>query len=274
MITAWVALLGICFGSFINAFVWRLYERDFAKKKSFKDKDLSITKGRSMCVHCGHQLKSIDLIPILSWISVGGKCRYCKKKISAQYPLVELTTMLTFILSWIFWPYEFNLVGYLVFAVWLVCIVIFMALLVFDVRWMLLPNRLVFPLYGLAGVFVALRFIQESDPMILLNAVVGAAIGGGLFYVLFQMSDGAWIGGGDVKLGFALGALVGGPLNAFLLLFIASFLGSISALPQLTKSKSGAGSYRIPFGPFLIVAAIIVQLFGTVIFDWYTAQFL
>src|SRR4051812_7602742 len=103
MIYAILVVLGLCFGSFVNALVWRIHEQaeQGSKKKpnkSYIDK-LSIRKGRSMCPHCRHELKALDLLPVVSWLALRGKCRYCGKPISVQYPLVELLTACLFVTS-------------------------------------------------------------------------------------------------------------------------------------------------------------------------------
>lgn len=271
MIVVVLILLGLCWGSFINAFVWRLREQSLPKsKQKHKGKDLSISRGRSMCVDCGHQLSAKDLVPILSWVSVKGKCRYCKKPISWQYPLVELVTAVLFVSSYIFWPNDISGIEIGVFSIWLTVIVGFMALIVYDLRWMLLPNKIVFPMYGLATAFVILSALDQQSISPILNSLYGILIGGGIFYVLFQVSKGAWIGGGDVKLGFLIGAIIGGPWAAFIMLFLASLLGTIVTVPLLALKKAKRGT-RIPFGPFLIISAIIVQLFGQKIIDAYLA---
>src|SRR5665213_2769212 len=97
MIIALLALLGLVFGSFVNALVWRLHEQEVLlekrKKPSKKQLEkLSILNGRSMCPHCKHELAIKDLVPLFSWIALKGKCRYCGKPISWQYPVVELLT--------------------------------------------------------------------------------------------------------------------------------------------------------------------------------------
>lgn len=224
-----------------------------------------------MCVDCGHTLTVRDLVPVLSWVALHGKCRYCKKPVSWQYPLIELATALLFMVSYVLWPNQLNGWEIAAFAAWLACIVGFMALIVYDLRWLLLPNKIIFPLYGAAAVFVLARTFGEMSFQPVVQAAAGVAIGGGIFYLLFQISGGKWIGGGDVKLGFLLGALVGGPLPAFLLLFTASVLGSLLAVPLLIAGKAGRRT-RIPFGPFLITGAIVTQLFGTDIIRWYTAM--
>ena len=102
MIIAVLAVLGLVFGSFVNAFAWRLHEQEslLEKKKKPSAKQLaklSIVKGRSMCPECKHELAAKDLIPVFSWITLKGKCRYCGKPISWQYPAVELATALLFV---------------------------------------------------------------------------------------------------------------------------------------------------------------------------------
>lgn len=220
-----------------------------------------------MCTKCGHTLSALDLLPVISWVALHGRCRYCKKSISWQYPFVELITAVLFVVSYVSWPEALEGLEIAIFGLWLAAIIMFMALVIYDLRWMLLPNKIIFPMYGLAAVFVLLRAITEQSYMPFVDSLIGVAIGGGIFYVLFQLSGGSWIGGGDVKLGFLLGALLGGPILAFLMLFVASLLGSLVAVPLAVKGKSR--QLRIPFGPFLISAAIVVQLYGVPLVDIY-----
>lgn len=267
MIIAILVVLGLCFGSFVNALVWRLHKQSEAKGKKAAD-HYSISHGRSMCVHCGHQLHTLDLLPVISWLGLRGKCRYCKKPISWQYPLVELVTAFLFVLSYTYWPQAVEGLEIVRLSIWLACITGFMALIIYDLRWMLLPNKVIFTLYGFAALDVLLRVIQERSFGPLVATTFAVLVGGGIFYVLFQVSEGRWIGGGDVKLGFLLGALVGSPVQAMLVLFSASLLGCFVAIPLLATGKA-ARSTRIPFGPFLIAAGIIVILFGSSITGWY-----
>lgn len=280
MMIAMLIILGLAFGSFVNALVWRVHQQSLAKKPrgknpKLKAQDLSILKGRSMCPHCKHTLAWHDLIPIFSWLSLKGKCRYCKKSISWQYPVVELSTAALFVISYIFWPFQLlSSNSYLLFAAWLVSLVLLIALFVYDIKWMLLPNRLVFPLIGIAGLDALLRASEAENPLqSIVNSLAGVAIASGIFYVLFQVSNGKWIGGGDVKLGIALGLLVGSAPLAFLLLFTASILGLSAAIPQLIQGKAKMTS-KLPFGPFLIAATVIVVLFGQQFVDWYANTFL
>lgn len=275
MIYVILTLLGLCMGSFVNALVWRLFkqsEEQPTKAKRRKPTEFSILHGRSMCVECRHALAAKDLLPVVSWLSLRGKCRYCQKSIAWQYPLVEAATAALFVLSYIFWPQELAGGGLLALGSWLILLVGLMALVVYDLRWLLLPNAVVYPLIAVALVQVlAAGFID--GPQEIWQALLGGLVGGGIFYVLFQVSNGRWIGGGDVKLGFLLGLILGQPLHSLLMIFLASVLGSVIAVPLLL-SRRATRATRLPFGPFLIVAAVIVRLFGAAIITWYSDHFL
>jgi len=279
MIIVLLILLGLCLGSFTNALVWRLHEQTIQSKKKKTSKaqaeNLSIVNGRSMCPHCHHELAAKDLIPVLSWIELRGKCRYCQAPISWQYPLVEILMAVVFVGAYSLWPTHVWTAGNIVdFIVWLGLLVGFMALTIYDIKWMELPDKIVFILLGLViGNTLLQSIVFGGGWTVILGAFWGFLVLGGLFYALFQISGGKWIGGGDVKLGFVLGIAVGGPSAGLLVLFIASILGLIGSLPILIFSKGNLKS-RIPFGPFLIVAAIIVQLFGASIIHWYKAKLL
>lgn len=270
MIIAGLAVLGLCIGSFINALVYRLrWQEEHPKASKNQQKIYSIKEGRSICPYCGRRLATKDLIPVFSWLILYGKCRYCKKPISWQYPLIELFTAALFVGSYSFWPNSLSSLEQLInFGVWLACLSGFIALLVYDIRYLILPNKIIFPLLVLTSTNVLVQAVFAASLEPIASAVWGLVIGGGLFYILFQVSKGAWIGGGDVKLGFLIGILLGGPLASLLMLFIASLLGTVYSLPLIFAKRVKAKS-RIPFGPFLIVAAITVQLFGSGILDWY-----
>lgn len=256
MVIAVLILLGLVLGSFVNAFVWRLHE----KKNWVSD--------RSECDHCHHRLGTFDLIPVVSWVILRGKCRYCGQPIHDS-PLTELVLPALFVASYLWWPQPVQGEGLLAFACWLVFLVGFVILAVYDIRWFLLPNKVVFPLISLAVLQSGLQFtLFDGSIRDLLGSVLGVLIISGSFYVLFTLSKGTWIGFGDVKLGIVLGILAGGPLPAVLLLFIASVLGMLVSLPMVLAGKAGRKSH-IPFGPFLLAAMIIVQLFGSAIIAWY-----
>jgi prepilin signal peptidase PulO-like enzyme (type II secretory pathway) len=258
MIILVLVLLGLVWGSFVNAFVWRLHEgKDWVR-------------GRSECTVCRHPLASKDLVPVFSWLSLRGKCRYCRKPIKDN-PLVELCMPLLFVVSYAWWPWVLQGAGLLRFVFWIVFLIGFVILAVYDFRWKLLPDKVVFPFVGLAVLqTIILVLFYSAGISLLRNAAIGALIISGGFYVLFQVSGGRWIGGGDVKLGLMLGILCGGAWQALLLLFVASLAGTLVTTPLLLNKKLKAKA-TIPFGPFLLLAIFIIVLFGTAIIDWYTS---
>ena len=274
MIYVVLAVFGAVAGSFVNALVWRLHELSVKKKLSAgRKRELSMMRGRSMCSQCGHQLSWQDLIPVLSWVSLRGKCRYCHKPI-ADSPLVEVGLGVSFAISYLFWPVALQGSGLVDFAVWLILLVGLAALLVYDLRWMLLPNKIVYPLLWIAGASLAVQVVLYSGgARLLMDGLCGFLVGGGIFYVLFQVSSGKWIGGGDVRLGALLGLILASPAKALLLIFVASSLGTLYVLPPLLTRKLKT-NMRIPFGPFLIIAAVVVKLAGSAILQWYNRTFL
>lgn len=273
MIVALLVVGGLAFGSFVNALVWRLHKQATAKHMTkAQKKKLSIVSGRSMCVHCHHELAWMDLMPVISWLSLRGKCRYCGHKIEDS-PIVEIGTAILFVGSYMAWPFAWDGAGIILFGLWLVFLVSFMALVVYDLRWMELPNKIVYPLIGLAIVQVGVMMVMSDEPFeTLLGAFWGFLVIGGLFYVLFQLSGGRWIGGGDVKLSFMIGLLVGGPLHSLLVIFLASLGGTLISVPLMATKRVDVRS-RVPFGPFLLAATIVVYLYGTRISDWYIGSF-
>lgn len=302
MIYVLLGFLGLCFGSFVNALVWRLREqekrdefRDKSKKlkarskkqvalsaksrsisqtKHIADEELSILKGRSMCPNCHYTLHIKDLIPVLSWLSLKGRCRYCHKKIAFQYPLVELVTGGLFAISYYLWPSLSTNLDRFSFGVWLVTLTGLIALTIYDLKWQLLPNRVVYPLIVLLATSILTKVILfDADFTLLQDAAWGFLVGGGLFCLLFYISNGKWIGGGDVKLGALLGLVVAKADLAFLLLFMASVLGTVVIIPGMLTKKINSKSH-IPFGPFLIVAGFIVLFWGRQMIDWYIDTFL
>lgn len=257
MIVLLLIVLGLSLGSFVNVLVWRTHAgRDWVR-------------GRSQCEHCHHVLGALDLIPVFGWVSLRGKCRYCHKKIKDSSPLVELALPALFIFSYLFWPEQLHAQALLEFILWLVFLTGFLTLAVYDSRWKLLPDRFVFPLVGLAAVQIVVLAVWQADWQLLWAAAAGVLAISGTFYLLFQVSKGTWIGGGDVKLGLALGLLAGGLLQGFLVLFAASVTGLAASLPLLVRGKANAKT-QLPFGPFLILGLIVVKLFGVDILDWYS----
>lgn len=281
MIIAILLFFGLMLGSFVNALIWRLYKQSkfqnedgswkkLLPKEKQQLKKLSITKGRSMCMHCNHELAPKDLIPVFSWLFLRGKCRYCQKPID-DTPIAELLVPLLLVVSYLLWPYAQNswtVLAVALFVVWSLVLTAFVALTLYDARWYLLPDRIVVPLTLLAFSVTVLRAIDNNEPKIVLMALLGGITISGIFLLLSLLSKGAWIGGGDIKLGVSLGLLAGNPLMAILVIFLASVLATAYMLPGILRGKMKLGS-MLPFGPFLITACVIVFLVGNNIFTWY-----
>lgn len=256
MIILLLIVFGLALGSFVNAFVWRLHEgKDWVK-------------GRSECIYCHHQLASKDLIPVISYLLLRGKCRYCRKPIKDS-PWVELAVPALFVISYFGWPLSLVGEGLFTFILWLIFVVGFVILAVYDLKWFLLPDKVVFPLIGLVvAQLLVVGIFYQPFWQVVSAGIIGAAVLSGLFYVLHKVSKGAWIGFGDVKLAIVLGLLAGGLLESALVLFAASVLGMLVALPLLISGKAKRGTH-VPFGPFLLAGMFITELFGHQIIDWY-----
>lgn len=203
-----------------------------------------------------------------------GRCRYCQRPVHWQYPAVEIALSAMLVVSYAFWPFEWSNEGWFRFAIWISMLTVLAALLIYDLKWMLLPDRLTYIFFGLAAIQVigvALWFGGGLGSVV--QAIAAMLPLGGFFYVLFQLSGGRWIGGGDVKLGFGLGLLVGTVPMALLTLFLSSAIGSVVSGALMLGGKASRKTL-VPFGPFLIIAAAISHIFGTRFLIWYSTQFL
>ncbi|WP_069366599.1 prepilin peptidase [Salisediminibacterium beveridgei] len=215
-------------------------------------------KERSRCPSCGHTLSAIELVPVLSWVFQRGRCRHCQGWISLKYPLVELSTGLLFVLSFIVFGWSLELIVALLFVSMLTIIT------VSDLATMLIPDKILIA-FGVPVLFLRL-FVAPLDPWWL--AIVGAMTGFGILLLLAIASKGG-MGGGDIKLYFVIG-LVLGPAATVLSLFLAAFVGLIFGLPARLSGKSKRGT-PIPFGPFIALGAVIAYFYGTELINWYTS---
>ncbi|MDO8335538.1 MAG: prepilin peptidase [Candidatus Saccharibacteria bacterium] len=255
MITVFMFIIGLAFGSFVNAFVWRL-----KKNKNW-------VSGRSICTYCKHKLASKDLIPVVSWLTLRGKCRYCHKKIDDS-PLTELAVGAIFASSYRFWPFVLSGEGWFMLVVWLIAVVLLAAMFLYDVKWMILPNKLTYALLALAIVQVLILFvIKDFDFETLKLALFSSAVGGGLFHLIYLGSKGKYIGGGDVKLGYAYGLLLLDPILPWLALIVASTTGSLIAIFLLANKRAKFGT-KLPFGPMLIGGVLVAMIWGSRLWDF------
>lgn len=288
LLCAVLAVLGLAMGSFAGATVWRLRAVQLKQEKGAGEKvdakeyqtlspltKTSVISDRSRCLHCEHTLKWYDLIPVVSWLSTGGKCRYCRKFIGWFEPFIEVSTALLFVVSYVFWPEPLAATPeVIIFGLWLTACVLLVILFAYDSKWFLLPNYVIFPLITVS-VAVALLDLFTASQVIdtLIGLVVSAGILSGLYLVLWLLSKGTWIGFGDVKLGLALALLLGQWQLAFLALFLANIIGCFVVLPGMLSGRITRKT-RVPFGPLLIAGGVIAMLFGHTIINWYFMAFI
>lgn len=256
MIILLIFLLGLSVGSFINALVYRLH----AKK--------SWTSARSICPKCKHQLAWSDLIPIASFIFLRGQCRYCHKKISRQYPLVELAAGLLFVVTY-YQNIGFNapVTNYqlLITILGLYITAVLLIIFLYDLKHYLILDQVILP--AILIVFFANLMLGGSWQKMLLAALVVC----GFFLVQFLLSRGRWIGGGDLRLGFFMGIVLSWP-QILVAVFLAYILGSIIGL-ALVALKLKKWQSKIPFAAFLCPAAFIALLWGEALLRWYLTMF-
>ena len=272
LIAGALLLLGVVLGSFAGAQVWRVRARQLRTDKQTGhpyDKHEwrqlrvllqgTVRDDRSRCLQCGHVLAWYDLLPIVSWLSTGGRCRYCQQFIGWFELVMELVLGVSLALSYLVWPWALP-ASSLLFAVWVVVALVLMILAAYDAKWQLLPDPLNYGLMALGALFVLVRMttLHDVDLVSLTGAV---ALLAGLYGGLYAISRGAWIGCGDVKLCVGLALLLGDWRLAFMTLFFSNMLGCIIVLPGLARGQLNTRS-QVPFGPLLIIGCVISLLFG------------
>lgn len=254
-------VLGAAIGSFLNVIIIRLKTRE------------SILKVRSHCPFCKKKLIWHELIPIVSFLLQKGRCRHCKKRISLQYPLVELAAGLLFVLVW-----NFSAIGetsplwggqFLISVIfWLFVISCLIIIFVYDLKHSIIPNKVIYPAILVSGIWYLVSgiFIQNTKYEIL-NTFLAAIIAGAFFLSIVLISRGKWMGMGDAKMAVFMGLVLGWP-NILLAFLIAFFSGAVISGILIALKKKTLKS-QIPFGPFLSAATMLTILYGDRLIDWY-----
>lgn len=251
-----VFLFGACWGSFLNVCIYRI------------PAELSVIKPRSRCPNCKTNLAWRDNVPIFGWLILRGRCRYCREPISGRYPSVELLTAILFTLVWLRFPYDILLAPY-----WVMVFGLLLGTFV-DLDEMWLPDRCTIGGMIIGPVFSFLIPSMQgvTAPMDgLIHSVIGLAFGFGLFWGISAL--GRWMlkkeamGFGDVKLMGALGAFLGLESVIFIT-FVSSLLGAVIGVTFIALGKQDVQS-KIPFGPYIALAAILWMLGGSGLWDAY-----
>jgi len=258
-----VFVSGMCIGSFLNCVIYRLALPNFSFWKNLGG------LSRSFCPHCKHVLSWRDLFPVFSFLFLKGKCRYCRKKISWQYPLVEALTALVFLLIFNLQISNLKIIN-LAFAFYVACVLII--IFVYDLKHYIIPDKVLFPAIIIAaGVRIldfGLGILDFNNLLSYFFAVIAAA---GFFLIIFLISRGRWMGFGDVKLAVLMGLLLGFS-NVLAALFLAFFFGAIIGV-ILMVFKGKKLKSEIPFGPFLILGTFISMFWAPQIIQWYLNLF-
>ncbi|MBP6858026.1 MAG: prepilin peptidase [Candidatus Pacebacteria bacterium] len=241
--------LGLIIGSFLNVVILRL------------NTGRSVAKGRSKCARCSNTLAWYELIPVLSFLHLRGKCKTCKNPISFQYPVVELVTALTFIILYtkIILSLGFNFVGIVSFLGSATVASLLIVILAYDIKHKIIPDKIVYPFIIVSLISVFWRHAFTFDSSLIPSLLAGPALSAPFFFLWF-FSKGRAMGFGDVKLTLGIGWLLGlaGSLAVF---FLSFWLGAIVGLLLMASSKASIKS-EVAFAPFLIVAVFIVSIFG------------
>ena len=238
-------ILGLLFGSFFNVCIYRIPRGE------------SIVFPGSHCPHCQHDIKPWDNIPVLSYLMLGGKCRFCKTGISWRYPLVESLTAVLFLYTVHRFSISWATLVYLVFISALIVISFI------DIDHRIIPDKISLP--GIILGFLAAAFLL---PLQWYDSLIGLLIGGGIIWGVGRLGELVFkkeaMGGGDVKLLAMIGAFLGWKL-ALLTIFFGSLAGAVIGLVM----KLFTGDEYIPFGPFLALGALAALFFGERFLHWY-----
>ena len=252
-------VLGLIFGSFANVVIWRFPRGE------------SLAHPASRCPSCDTPIAWRDNVPVLSWVLLGGRCRSCRTAISARYPAVEVSSGALWVLAWVLWGVSLRTAFGISFFYLL------LILAVIDMDTFRLPNPIVGTLgvIGALGVIVSVATGEVAVPLIENGSPVAFALWGALgsaglalfialVYTVARKREG--FGMGDVKLLAVMGLFLG--LYGVLVLFVASVVGAIVGVWQGVRSDTGL-SGKMPFGPYLAAAAVLVAVWGPAIWLWY-----
>ena len=243
-------LFGLCVGSFLNVVIYRL------------PNGMSLSNPPSHCTTCDYVLRWYDNIPVISYLTLGGKCRKCRTHISVRYTLVEIANTVLWLLSvYLFWESS------IVYA----CISALVSSLLICVFFIDLEHLLIFNRFSiLIAILGAVAAFFDSYTS-LLDHIIGAAVGGGVFLLLYYGAIAVLkkegIGFGDVKLSFAAGLLLG--WQKFILTMLIASVTACIVILLVSKLRKDEEGHEYPFGPFISVGMLIAMLFGSQILTWY-----
>ena len=219
----------------------------------------SIVKPRSHCSSCDRTLTAIDMVPVISYLGLRGKCRSCGAKVSPIYPVIELVTGLLFMLAF----YHFGFTAE--FFVGLTFLSLLVIIIISDITYMIIPDKV---LLFFAPLLIVERLFIPRDPW--WDMIIGAVFGFILLLLIAILSKGG-MGGGDIKLFFVIGLVLGFKLT-LVTFMLASFLGAFYGVFGMILGKYKKRQ-PIPFGPFIAMGAILAYFYGNDLVHWYVSMF-
>ena len=236
MLSLCFGIIGAAVGSFLNVCIDRL------------SSGRSISSPPSHCPACGHRLAAMDLVPVLSYLSLGGRCRYCASPIPRRLPVVEAGTGVVFVLLWQHYGMGPSLILTIVYCCFL------MTVTFIDLEHQIIPSRIIYP-----AIAVALLGAVITPERSLWNSVAGGLVGFGILFLIAFVNP-AGMGMGDVRLAAFIGLITGFPgvLFALLIGIVAGGLAAAFLLLAHLKGRKDA----IPFGPFLVLGAMVALVYG------------
>ena len=266
-----MAWLGAVFGSFLCCQARRMRLKETKKKR---------LGNRSICLHCHKQLKWYDNIPVISWVLLRGKCRFCHKKIEAAEVLSEIGMAVAFLaIGWRFLPIDFLIPGIMDWAIFLMILILMLGLgflAIYDGLYGELPVSIL-TFCGICAIIILILQIGDFSLVsgffdfnrvfleIILPSFSGAALYGGIYLILYVVSKGKWVGDGDWILAAIIGLVLGSAWSALISLFVANLTACIMIYPLVKKRKN----HQIYFGPFMVAAFVMVYVLNPVLASWF-----
>jgi prepilin signal peptidase PulO-like enzyme (type II secretory pathway) len=263
-----IFVFGLCVGSFLGVLIYREANED-----NYKKFIPSWVCGRSYCDNCHRLIRWHDNIPLLSFFLLRGRCRYCRQKITIQYPLVELLTGLEFI--WIYWLVKNNVLYFsrlegfyslVVLIYWLLLGAVFLMIVISDLKYQIIPDSGV--VMAIVLILARKYFDYFYTGYLDFSFIPASFLAALFFYGIILITRGKGMGFGDVKLAFVLGLLLGWP-GTLVAVYFSFIIGGVIAIGLLLTGKKKM-KQAIAFGPFLIVGAVVAQLVGSNLLEWYS----
>ncbi|MEW6107638.1 MAG: prepilin peptidase [Nitrospirota bacterium] len=251
-----ILVFGSVIGSFLNVCIYRM------------PRNMSIIFPSSRCISCNNPIRVRDNIPVISYIFLGGRCRYCREKISIRYPLVEALNALLYVI--VYWRYGLGW-NFIVYCILISSLVVITFI---DLEFQIIPDRITLagiPAGIMAGSLLLPDPFMRASGLGFKSSITGAVTGFSLYYIIAYLSlkllKKEGMGGGDIKLMAMIGAFLGWK-SVVLTTFLGSLAGSAAGISLMVFRGKGKGTL-IPFGPFLALGAVITLFWGQEILLWY-----